>query len=70
MFVLLLRALKRFGKLVYRVKMCERYNMTVPELFQQTVAKHPNKTAIMFEDQRWTYRQVSTMSVLVEQGHN
>ncbi|XP_043244726.1 long-chain fatty acid transport protein 4-like, partial [Amphibalanus amphitrite] len=52
-----LMAVQRFGRLLYKIKVCERYNMSVPELFQQTVAQNPNKTAIMFEEQRWTYRE-------------
>jgi len=57
-----LMAVKRFGRLVYHIKWCERNNMSVPELFQRQTAKTPDKTAILFEEQRWTYRELDEYS--------
>ena len=33
-------------------------NKTVADVFAETVARHPDKNAILFEDQRWTFRQL------------
>ncbi|XP_037078682.1 long-chain fatty acid transport protein 4-like isoform X1 [Pollicipes pollicipes] len=57
-----IRATRRFTKLIFRVKSCEWNNTSVPELFQQQAALHPSKTAIMFEDERWTYKELDEYS--------
>lgn len=40
---------------------CER-NLHISDLFQETVDKYPNKTAIIFEDRRITFRELDEMS--------
>ena len=41
---------------------CAKNNITVDMLFQETVARHPNKTAIIFEDKKWTFQEVEDYS--------
>ena len=35
-------------------------NKTVADVFSETVARHPDKNAILFEDQCWTFRQLDS----------
>ena len=35
---------------------------TVNEVFQETVARHPDKPAILFEDEMWTFRDLDKYS--------
>ena len=37
-------------------------NATIPSFFRDVVARHPNKTAILFEDQKWTFRDLDSYS--------
>ena len=37
-------------------------NATIPSFFRDVVAKHPNKTAILFEDQKWTFCDLDSYS--------
>ena len=37
-------------------------NATVPSIVRQVVSKYRNKTAILFEDQKWTFHDLNTYS--------
>ena len=37
-------------------------NLTVPQAFAETVKKHPDKIALIFEDQKWTFRDLEEFS--------
>lgn len=57
-----LRALYRYIFLLIQIKTLQRNNVTIAQLFQRHVKKHPNKTCILFEDQEWTFAQVEEYS--------
>ena len=39
-----------------------RKRSNIPAIFQDTVRKHPNKTAFIFEGRYWTFREVDEQS--------
>lgn len=39
----------------------QKNNHIVADVFQQHVTKHPNKVALIFEDQEWTFKQVNQL---------
>ena len=39
-----------------------RNNRTIADVFQQTVAKHPRKVALIFEQKTWTFQEVEEYS--------
>ncbi|XP_014090355.3 long-chain fatty acid transport protein 4 isoform X2 [Bactrocera oleae] len=45
-------------KLLILIKRYERRNVSISDIFQMNVAKHPDKTAIISETQSWTFRQL------------
>lgn len=53
-----LRAAVRFGYILYHMKRYERNNYSIIDLFSQTVKARPEKTAILFEEQRWTFKEL------------
>ena len=46
----LLRSMKRFK------------SKTVSDLFMESVVRHPNKTAILFENTKYTFRELDSYS--------
>lgn len=52
------RALWAYIKLLILIKRYERNNVSISDIFQMNVAKHPDKTAIINETQSWTFRQL------------
>lgn len=44
------------------MKSLERRNQSVADVFQSNVTKHPNKQAIIYEDQSWTFQEVEDFS--------
>ncbi|CAG9854851.1 unnamed protein product [Phyllotreta striolata] len=57
-----LRALCKYIGLLIQIKYFQRKNLTLSQIFQQHVKKHPNKHCILFEDQEWTFAQVEEYS--------
>ncbi|XP_056630701.1 long-chain fatty acid transport protein 4-like isoform X2 [Diorhabda sublineata] len=57
-----IRALYRYIFVLIQIKTLQRNNVTIAQLFQSNVKKHPNKTCILFEDQEWTFAQVEEYS--------
>ena len=42
-----------------------RDKTTIVDIFDKTVAKHPNKTAILFEKQKWTFARLQGLTYQV-----
>ncbi|KAG5896525.1 hypothetical protein JTB14_020498 [Gonioctena quinquepunctata] len=57
-----IRALLKYIKLLIQIRRFSKQNVTLADLFQQNVKKHPNKPCILFEDQVWTFAQVEEYS--------
>ncbi|XP_047361366.1 long-chain fatty acid transport protein 4 isoform X1 [Vespa velutina] len=56
------KGLLRYIKLLWLIRGHERKNKSVADIFRQHVARHPNKTCIIFEDQEWTFQQIEDFS--------
>ena len=56
----------RYLQLLVLVYVYQKRNLTVSQVFQRTVRKHPDKVCMYFEDEKWTFRQermrVATMT--------
>ena len=48
----------RYLQLLVLVYVYQKRNLTVSQVFQRTVRKHPDKVCMYFEDEKWTFRQV------------
>lgn len=44
------------------VKRCQRKNVAIADVFNQYVAKHPQKPCFIFEGDEWTFREVNEYS--------
>ncbi|CAD6227692.1 GSCOCG00001372001-RA-CDS [Cotesia congregata] len=55
-------ALSRFIRLMWAIKCHEKKNRSVADVFQQFVAKHPNKSCFVFEDREWTFQEIEDLS--------
>ncbi|XP_029408360.2 long-chain fatty acid transport protein 4 isoform X3 [Bactrocera dorsalis] len=51
-------ALWAYIKLLVLIKRYERRNVSISDIFQMNVSKHPDKIAIISETQSWTFRQL------------
>lgn len=40
----------------------QRNNLSVPKIFLQNVKKHPNRIALKFEDEEWTFAKLNEYS--------
>lgn len=61
-YLFISRALYRYAKLLTLVKRCQRKNVSVCDVFHQYVAKHPQKTCIIFDGQEWTFLEINEFS--------
>ena len=52
----------RYIRLLLLVYYYQKLNLTVPQAFAKTVKSHENKTAIIFEDQAWTFKDLEEYS--------
>ncbi|MPC34878.1 Long-chain fatty acid transport protein 4 [Portunus trituberculatus] len=52
-----LRAGIRYLKVLIKLKTASYFNSNIPKLFMENVRKNPNKVALIFEDQKWTFAQ-------------
>ncbi|KAJ8679469.1 hypothetical protein QAD02_015256 [Eretmocerus hayati] len=57
-----LRAIIKYVKLLWEIKGHEKKNRSVSDVFQQHVARNPNKAALIYEDQEWTFQQLEDYS--------
>lgn len=56
------RALIRYIKLLLLVRRCQRKNVAVSDLFNQYVAKHPQKPCLIYDGHEWTFRDINEFS--------
>lgn len=52
----------RYLQLLVLVYVYQKRNLTVSQVFQRTVKKHPDKVALYFEDESWTFKQLDEYS--------
>jgi len=52
----------RYLQLLLLVYVYQKRNLTVSQVFQKTVKKHPNKVCMYFEDEKWTFRELDEYS--------
>ncbi|XP_037927510.1 long-chain fatty acid transport protein 4-like [Teleopsis dalmanni] len=57
-----LTGLWAYVKLLILIKRYEKKNLTISDIFQKHVAKHPDKIAILSDSQAWTFRQLNEFS--------
>lgn len=53
------RAAIIFAKVNYRLYQYVKKRETVPKMFTRIAKTYPNKVAFYFEDQTWTFQEVS-----------
>jgi len=51
--------LSRYIRVQLTMRYYARNNMTVPRIFEAMVKKHPDRTCFIFEDTKWTFREVN-----------
>jgi len=56
------RGAYRYLRLLLMVYVYQKMDWTVPQVFQRTVKKHPEKVCLYFEDESWTFRQLDEYS--------
>jgi acyl-CoA synthetase (AMP-forming)/AMP-acid ligase II len=52
----------RYVRLLLLVYTYQKRNLTVPRVFKQTVDRCPDRTALIFEDKRWTFLDLEDYS--------
>lgn len=67
------RGAYRYLRLLLTVWWYERLDLTVPQVFQRTVRRHPDRVCLHFEEESWTFGQLDRYSnrvaqLLVSQG--
>ena len=60
--ILHFRYIKLLAKMFKAVQSHRTNGETVPSIFSKCVARHPKKTAIIFEDQTWTFEDIDRYS--------
>ncbi|KAL5288342.1 SLC27A4.2 family protein [Megaselia abdita] len=55
-------ALFAYARLLILIKKWERKNMTISDIFEQYVAIHPDKDAILYENDKWSFRKLNEFS--------
>lgn len=53
------RAGVRFLRVLIKIRWAVYSNSSIPKMFMENVRKNPNKVALIYEDQKWTFAQVS-----------
>ena len=56
--ILLFRGAMRYLRILLFVFKRQKFNITVPAAFQNTAKRHPDRVALYFEDQSWTFKKV------------
>ena len=57
------RGAMRYLRCLLFVYTRQKFNITVPVAFQKTVRSHPDRVALYFEDQSWTFQKVRFLSL-------
>ena len=52
------RFIKTVASLMKTIKKFRMEKKTIPGLFSETASRYPDKTAIIFEEQKWTFREL------------
>lgn len=55
----------RYLRVLLKVKWATYSNSNIPKMFMENVQKNPNKVALIFDDQKWTFAQVSRLGSVV-----
>ena len=55
----------RYLQLLMLVYVYQKRNLTVSQVFQRTVKKHPDKVCLYFEDESWTFKQVKWSETII-----
>jgi solute carrier family 27 (fatty acid transporter), member 1/4 len=58
---LLSRALYKYLRLKIQIRSHSKADRTVADIFHQQVLQHPDKVCLLFEDQKWTFKQVGAV---------
>lgn len=63
----------RYVQCHIKLKTASFRNISIPKMFMENVRKNPNKVALIFEDQKWTFAQIDEYSnrvgnFMVKQG--
>lgn len=51
-------ALITYTKILWVTRQFRIKNLTIPDIFHDTVEKHPNKPCFLFQDEVWTFKEV------------
>lgn len=62
LFTYCFRGAYRYIRLLILVYYYQKLNLTVPQAFARTVKSHKEKTAIIFEDRKWTFQELEEYS--------
>jgi len=54
--------LSRYLQVLIRVRRFGKQNMTVPAVFEEFVAKHPDRVCLIYENKEWTFKMISELS--------
>ena len=57
-----IRGFSRFANLLITTRLHVKNKRTVSDMFQETVSKHPQKAAIIFEKRMWSFKEVDEYS--------
>lgn len=61
-FSIVTRGFSRFANLLITTRLHVKNKHTISDIFQETVSKHPQKAAIVFEKRTWTFKEVDEYS--------
>jgi len=56
------RGAVRYLRLLAMVYIYQKQNLTLPQVFQKTASKYPNRICLHFHDQSWTFKQLDEYS--------
>ncbi|KAI5635963.1 AMP-binding enzyme domain-containing protein [Phthorimaea operculella] len=60
-----LYALSCYIRILWTTKKYSRKNWAIPDVFHETVQKHPKKPCFLFQDEVWTFQEVEEFSLRV-----
>ncbi|XP_004929240.1 long-chain fatty acid transport protein 4 isoform X2 [Bombyx mori] len=59
------KALYTYIQILWITRKFSKLNLTVPDIFHDTVQKHPDKACFLFKDEVWTFKEVEDYSLRV-----
>ncbi|KAG7311656.1 hypothetical protein JYU34_002710 [Plutella xylostella] len=60
-----IRAVGCYIKILWLTRQLTKKNWTMPDIFHDTVKRHPDKPCFLFHDEVWTFKQVEDFSLRV-----